>query len=227
MGNHAGPSARRPSRTPEWWTQYRLFVVTGAVVLPIVVAGVAVAVEAGSSAPINSPNDRAVGCTNGACAPSFSLPSATVSPSSHSAAKRHKPTARPTATKRTTHFTAATPKPTTTAVSPAPLPKQSGPVVTVAYTVVQHWGGGFQGRLTITNHGAAAISGWQLELSLPDDEVTSAWQADWQTDGDNVVFEAPDYDRTIAAGATKQVSFSAQGDTTSPASCTFDGAACQ
>jgi hypothetical protein len=92
----------------------------------------------------------------------------------------------------------------------------------------QHWDGGFQGQLTIVNHTGSPLNGWQITIALPGDQVDTVWNADWQkAQGNSVIMTAASYDQSIAPGASQAVNFVAQGSTTSPASCTFDGSACQ
>ena len=133
----------------------------------------------------------------------------------HAAAGRQAPQALPSAAPAA----ASTPPP---AASTAP----AIPVVTVSYSVVQQWDGGFQGEFTIVNHGAAAISGWQLAAVFPGDTIESAWDASFHTGGDTLLLDPPSYQLTIAPGAGLAEHFTAAGTTTTPESCTFNGAAC-
>jgi Cellulose binding domain len=111
--------------------------------------------------------------------------------------------------------------------TPAPSPTPSGPAVTVSYTALQHWGGGFQGQFVITNHGSSAVTGWQMVITLSGDHVDTVWNANWQYGrGGSVLLTAAPYDRVIEPGASQSVNVVAQGGTTEPTSCTFDGSAC-
>jgi hypothetical protein len=111
--------------------------------------------------------------------------------------------------------------------TPGPSPTPSGPAVTVSYSAVQHWFGGFQGQFVITNHGSSAVTGWQMVITLSGDRVDTVWNADWQYGrGGKVVLTAAPYDRVIEPGASQSVNVVAQGGTTEPTSCTFDGSAC-
>jgi len=110
---------------------------------------------------------------------------------------------------------------------PAPSPTPASPAVTVSYSTAQRWDGGFQGEFVITNHGSSAVTGWQLVVTLPGDRVDTVWNADWwYGSGGNVIMTAAPYDQVIEPGAAQSVNFVAQGGTTEPASCTFDGSAC-
>jgi Cellulose binding domain len=143
--------------------------------------------------------------------------SATPEPLASSPAPAHRPTkAPPGHTARPT----AGPRPT-------PSPTPASPAVTVSYFTAQRWGGGFQGQFVITNHGTSAVTGWQIVITLSGDRVDTVWNADWQYgSGGSVIMTAAPYDQVIEPGASQSVNFVAQGSTTEPTSCTFDGSAC-
>jgi hypothetical protein len=111
--------------------------------------------------------------------------------------------------------------------TPAPPGTPATAAVTVSYSALQRWGGGFQGELVITNHGSSAVTGWQIVIALSGDQVDVVWNADWQYGrGGSVIMTAAPYDQVIGPGASQSVGFVAQGGTTEPTSCTFDGSAC-
>ena len=114
---------------------------------------------------------------------------------------------------------------------PSPLPRvsptPSRPDVTVTFSTPQRWRGGFQGQLTIDNQGRAAVSGWQIAITLAGDQVRFVWNADWQFSGGGLTLTPASSDRVIEPGASMAVNFIALGDTTEPANCTFDGSACR
>jgi hypothetical protein len=111
--------------------------------------------------------------------------------------------------------------------TPAPSPTPSSPAITVSYSTAQRWDGGFQGEFVIANHGSSAVTGWQLVITLSGDRVDTVWNADWRYGGaGSVIMTAAPYDQVIEPGAAQSVNFVAQGGSTEPASCTFDGSAC-
>jgi hypothetical protein len=113
------------------------------------------------------------------------------------------------------------------APSPTPPAPRRVPLVTVAYSVVQRWDGGFQGQFTIVNHASTALTGWQIRAAFPGDLVDSAWGAGWQiSGGGTLVLDAPSYQPTVPPGASQSANFTARGNTTSPVSCSIDGLAC-
>jgi Cellulose binding domain len=119
--------------------------------------------------------------------------------------------------------------PAATPASPPPA-RPSSPAprlqpLTVSYSVVQRWDGGLQGQFTIANHSATALAGWELVAVFPGDQVDSAWGSGFHISGDTLIL-VPSYPPAIPPGASQSMHFTAQGNTTSPASCTLDGAAC-
>jgi hypothetical protein len=115
----------------------------------------------------------------------------------------------------------------TTDPMPEPSATPASPAVTVSYSVAQSWDGGFQGQFVITNHGNSAVTGWQIVMTLSGDRVDTVWNAAWQYgSGGSVIMTAAPNDQVIAPGASQSVNFVAQGGTTEPTSCTFDGSAC-
>jgi cellulase/cellobiase CelA1 len=98
--------------------------------------------------------------------------------------------------------------------------------VTVTYTSMPHRHGGFIGELTLDNQGTSAVSGWQLAITLPGDDVDWVWNADWQFSDDSLILSPESGDQVIEPGDSITVSFAAHGPTTAPSSCTFNGAAC-
>jgi hypothetical protein len=111
--------------------------------------------------------------------------------------------------------------------APAPSATPASPAVTVSYSVAQRWGDGFQAEFVITNHGNSAVTGWQIVVTLPGDQVDTVWNADWQYgSGGSVIMTAPPYDQVIEPGTAQSVNLVAQGGTTEFTSCTFDGSAC-
>ena len=123
---------------------------------------------------------------------------------------------------------ASSPAPSRPASTPRTLPPATAPpppAVSLSYTLVQHWDGGFQGEFTIVNNSAAAIDGWQLSAVLPGDTVDTVWDASYRTSGDTLLMSPPSYQVTIPAGGTLTENFTANGNSTSPAGCTFNGVA--
>jgi Cellulose binding domain len=137
------------------------------------------------------------------------------------------PTTTPTTGPTPTPVPAPGPSPTPPTTPPGPSPTPPSAAVTVTYSTPQQWPGGFQGELTIVNRGSAAVTGWQIMLTLPGDWVQTVWNATWQPAGwGSVIMTPTPGDQVIEPGATLSVSFIAKGNTTEPANCTFNGSPC-
>jgi len=124
-------------------------------------------------------------------------------------------TPRPSATKK------ATPTPTATPTA-SPTRKTAG----ISYAVVRQHPHSFEGQFTIVNKGSTAITGWELVVVLPDDDIRSVSDALFHTDGDTLYIDPPSSQRSIAPGASLTVNFAAHGSTTALTGCTFNGSPC-
>jgi hypothetical protein len=99
----------------------------------------------------------------------------------------------------------------------------------VSYTLVNQWGddnGGFHGRFTIVNNGPTAVNGWQLAAGLVGDDIQRVWDGSFHTRRGTLYIDPSSSQQTIAPGATITEDFIANGSTTDPTSCTFNGSAC-
>jgi len=79
----------------------------------------------------------------------------------------------------------------------------------------------------LDNQGGSAVTGWQVVLALPGDQVRFVWNADWQFGGDSLTLTPAPGDQVIEPGGSVSVNVMVLGVTTQPASCTFDGSACR
>ena len=93
------------------------------------------------------------------------------------------------------------------------------------YAVSNDWGSGFTANITVTNDGASAINGWQVQWRQNGGStVSSSWNAN--VSGSNpYTARNVDWNRTIAPGASQ--SFGVQGNgndsTATILGCTADG----
>ncbi|MEV1317692.1 endo-1,4-beta-xylanase [Micromonospora arborensis] len=79
------------------------------------------------------------------------------------------PTAPPTTAPPTTA------PPTTAPPTTPPSTGQPG-ACTATYRMVNSWGGGFQGEVTVANNGSTALSGWTVRLTLADGQtIANVW----------------------------------------------------
>jgi Cellulose binding domain len=122
-----------------------------------------------------------------------------------------------------------TPPPTPPTATPSPTvsPTPASADVTATYSIPRQWPGGFLGELTVVNQGGPAVTGWQIAITLPGDQVQRVWNANWQPTGYGSVIMTPTPgDQVIEPGDSLTVSFVVQGDTTEPSNCTFNGSPC-
>jgi Cellulose binding domain len=155
-------------------------------------------------------------------------------PAASSAAPVAAPTVAPTTAAGPTPTAPPGPTPTPSPVpTPGPTPTPTptldppGPAVTVSFSVLRQWPGGFMGELTIVNQGGSAVNGWQMAITLPGDQVQNVWNANWQPTGWGSVIMTPvPDDQVIEPGASVAVNLVAQGNPTEPANCTFNGSPC-
>ena len=71
------------------------------------------------------------------------------------------------------------------------------------------------------NNGPAPVSGWRVTLVLPGDRGYQVLDARNRSAGDALVMTAPADGRSLAAGGTALIAFTARGTTSSPVRSTF------
>jgi hypothetical protein len=178
------------------------------------------------SVPAAGPSSgRAHGRSRASSAP---MPSASSSAPVAGPAPVQSPTPAPAQPPTPTPTPVPGPTPTPTpSPTPSPTPTPAGADVTVSYSTLWQWDGGFKGELDIVNQGDSAVNGWQLVITLPGDQVQSVWNANWQQDDwDSVIMTPVPSDQVIEPGTSVSVVFVAQGDPAEPTDCTFNGSPC-
>jgi hypothetical protein len=215
--------------------RWRYVACAAAVVLAIGGTGAALAL---SSSPGKAPaQTTAALCGLVACdnVPAHGAPAPTGVPSTALGAGGEA-TSRPAAPSVTSSAPARTPGPRPTTSHPASPSPSPGPTVpptpnlpdvTVAYSASQHWPNGFQGQLTLDNQGNSPVTGWQVAVTLPGDQVRFAWNANWSFGGSILTLTPASNDQVIEPGSSVTVDFFAFGGTSQPTNCTFDGSACR
>ncbi|MEV0727420.1 cellulose binding domain-containing protein [Polymorphospora sp. NPDC050346] len=100
----------------------------------------------------------------------------------------------------------------------------AGPTATFVKT--SDWGSGWEGKYTVTNGGATALSSWAVAFSLPSgSSVSSFWDADMTRSGQRFTFRNKSWNGSLAPGASVSFGFIGTGSG-SPTDCTLNGAAC-
>lgn len=117
--------------------------------------------------------------------------------------------------------------------SPSPTPPPSTSTAPTAGCkvgyAVNDWGGGFTGTVTITNTGAAPITGWTLGFTFPgNQQITNSWSATWAQSGARVTAASLSYNGALAPLASTQIGFNGAytGANAPPSSFTLNGSTC-
>jgi cellulase/cellobiase CelA1 len=116
----------------------------------------------------------------------------------------------------------------TPAASATGRPASAGAqALTAGYAVRGRWKGGFNAELVVTNLGAQPVTGWTVELRMPDGvRVTDAWSADLHQAATAVTLRSQPWNTYLAPGGTVHFGFQATGDAAAPSSCAVNGAPC-
>ncbi|MGC3002475.1 endo-1,4-beta-xylanase [Streptomyces sp. G35A] len=98
-------------------------------------------------------------------------------------------------------------------------PGQPGAACTATYSTTEDWGGGYNGKVTITA-GSAPISGWSVSVTLAaPQKVDTVWNGSpaWGSGG-TVMTVRPSWNGSLAAGASTSFGFTVtrNGGTTPP-----------
>lgn len=104
----------------------------------------------------------------------------------------------------------------------------AAPLCTVEFSVVGQWAGGFQGSVTVTNHGSA-LNGWSLGFGFPAGQaISQGWGAKWSQTGPAVTAANEAWNANLGAGASVTAGFIASwsGANTAPNAFTLNGAPC-
>jgi len=134
------------------------------------------------------------------------------------------PKARPPHTAKPAPKRVVTP---THSATPRPSPSPSAPSIVVTFRIDEDWGSGFAAEVDVTNNESAPISGWQLVVALPQDRVTSWWNASGVMNNGVLLLTQTSWQQPLAAnGGTLRVFFIVTGDETNPVACAFNGVTC-
>jgi uncharacterized protein YndB with AHSA1/START domain len=115
----------------------------------------------------------------------------------------------------------------------SPSAADGRPALTAAYVEEGLRIGGYRGRVTVTNPGTAAVSGWTVvmtlkaavDLPLIGSVVREPKGTALKQDGETVTFTPVDSTRVVAPSASVSFTFEVDG-VARPAACTVDGQRC-
>ncbi|MEY9214995.1 cellulase/cellobiase CelA1 [Thermobifida halotolerans] len=118
--------------------------------------------------------------------------------------------------------------PPTDPTDPPTDPPGNGGPCDVDYTVVNDWGNGMQGSITISNTGSSPINDWTLRFTLSGVTISNGWNGDWSQSGSQITVNAPSWNPTIQPGQSTQLGFAASksGSTSPPDQFILNGTAC-
>jgi hypothetical protein len=106
-------------------------------------------------------------------------------------------------------------------------PAQAAGGISATFSKDSDWGTGYQGKFTITNGSASAISSWTVAFDLPSGVTMGTfWDTLITTSGQHVTAKNREYNGTVAPGASVTFGFVANGGSGAPVNCTLNGASC-
>ncbi|MGH3171410.1 MAG: cellulose binding domain-containing protein, partial [Trebonia sp.] len=109
---------------------------------------------------------------------------------------------------------------------PAGSTSSSSQAITVNYIVGEQGNDGFQGEVEVVNDTSRSLSGWQIVVGLPLDQVESVQNASANVT-DHILFMQPESAAdSIAPGTVLRVFFTAEGTETTPSGCAFNTINC-
>jgi hypothetical protein len=99
--------------------------------------------------------------------------------------------------------------------------------ITVTYVVVSDGNADLVAKITVTNTGHSAISGWQIVVALPDDQFTAVSDnASGYASHHVLLLQPATYADSVPAHGTLSVFFSAFGPQATPELCAFNNITC-
>ena len=231
VGRSREPAKHRARKKPRGINRNRFLVAVSAVVVAVAAffggSALAGSLKGGPPAPGHGARPQA---PPPAIASASGSPPAIVSgssPAPQSSQLRAVPAratgTRPAVAHRSPVPTAASPAPT---VAASPTATSGQPVVTVSYAVDEQAGDSFEAEIDVTNDGSSSISGWQILVALPHDQITELANATGYESNHILLLQPASSGSAIAPGATLRVYLVARGTQTSPELCAFDNVIC-
>jgi predicted carbohydrate-binding protein with CBM5 and CBM33 domain len=122
------------------------------------------------------------------------------------------PTPSPSATRSPSPSPSTPVSPSSSPSPSSPAPSSPGPGgstgCTGAYKIVSSWTGGFQGEVTVTNSGSAAIGGWTVKWTLAaGQDITQSWSSTLTKSGSNITVTNAAWNGTLASKASTTFGF--------------------
>jgi Cellulose binding domain len=113
--------------------------------------------------------------------------------------------------------------------TPSPAAASTQSAIVVKYQVIAQADGGFQfeGEVHVVNNGSAPISGWQIAVALPKDQITAIGGASGYVSNHILLMQPAPNAGPLAAGGELNVVFAAEGPEMTPKFCAFNNTACQ
>ncbi|GAA2541571.1 hypothetical protein GCM10010435_06350 [Winogradskya consettensis] len=101
----------------------------------------------------------------------------------------------------------------------------SASATTATFTKTSDWGSGWQGDVTISNGGPAAMSSWKVEFDLPTGStIGSFWEADMAASGQHRTFTNRSWNGSVPVDGKVTFGFVGSGGT--PLNCLINGQPC-
>ena len=113
-------------------------------------------------------------------------------------------------------------------VTPSSAAASAQQAVAVKYLIVGQADGGFQfeGEVSVRNEGSAPISGWQITVALPYDQITAISGASGYVSNHILLMQPGPGSGPLEPGASLRVFFAARGPEMTPRLCAFNNTIC-
>jgi hypothetical protein len=113
-------------------------------------------------------------------------------------------------------------------VTPSSAAASAPRAVAVKYLIVGQADGGFrfEGEVSVVNEASAPISGWQITVALPYDQITAISGASGYVSNHILLMQPQPGSGPLEPGGSLRVFFAAQGPEMTPRLCAFDNTIC-
>ncbi|MFI7039729.1 lytic polysaccharide monooxygenase [Microbispora rosea] len=99
--------------------------------------------------------------------------------------------------------------------SPSASPTAGNPACTATVKLTNTWQGGFQGEVTIKNTGTGPLNGWYVQWQMSNGAtITQAWNGTSMQSGPFAMIHAPEWNSSLAPGASATAGFLGSGSAT-------------